>query len=71
LGDWATYVFFGLGGTIVGGELGFLLGTWSAARTIASDPQRKKRIETAYRKFKADCLRQEAKRLEEGGPVFP
>ncbi|KAK6204173.1 hypothetical protein LQW54_008407 [Pestalotiopsis sp. IQ-011] len=70
LGDWATYIFFGLGGTIVGGELGFLLGTWSAARTIASDPQRKKRIETAYRRFKADYLRQEAKRLDEGGSVF-
>jgi hypothetical protein len=70
LGDWATYIFFGLGGTIVGGEFGFLLGTWSAARSIASDPKRKQRIETAYRKFKADYLRQEAKRLDEGGPVF-
>jgi hypothetical protein len=55
---------------MVFGELGFLLGTWSAARTIASDPARKKRIETAYRKFKADYLRQEAKRLDEGGSVF-
>lgn len=55
---------------MVFGELGFLLGTWLTARTIASDPARKKRIETAYRKFKADYLRQEAKRLDEGGLVF-
>jgi hypothetical protein len=70
-GDIATYFFFGLGGTFLGGELGFILGTWSAARTIAKDPERKRRIETAYRRFKADYLRNEAKKLEEGGPVFP
>ncbi|KAH8648544.1 hypothetical protein BX600DRAFT_555022 [Xylariales sp. PMI_506] len=70
LGDFATYFFFGLGGTFLGGELGFLLGTWSAARLISSDTDRKKRIETAYRRFKADYLRSEAKRLEAGGSVF-
>ncbi|CAJ2510887.1 Uu.00g065120.m01.CDS01 [Anthostomella pinea] len=65
-GDIATYFFFGLGGTILGGELGFLLGTWSATRAISKDPARRSRIENAYRKFRADMLRQEASRLESG-----
>ncbi|KAI1341737.1 hypothetical protein F5Y15DRAFT_346058 [Xylariaceae sp. FL0016] len=71
-GDIATYFFFGLGGTILGGELGLVLGTWSASRAISKDPARKKRIETAYRRFKADYLRQEASKLESGAsPAFP
>ncbi|OTA99229.1 hypothetical protein M426DRAFT_325323 [Hypoxylon sp. CI-4A] len=68
LGDIATYFFFGLGGTILGGELGFVLGTWSATRAISKDAGRRKRIETAYRRFRADYLRQEADRLESGAP---
>ncbi|KAK8103218.1 hypothetical protein PG984_016364 [Apiospora sp. TS-2023a] len=69
-GDFATYFFFGLGGTILGGELGFMMGSWSAARLISKDPARKGRVENAYRKFRADVLRREAKELEAGGPVF-
>ncbi|KAI1498078.1 hypothetical protein F5X99DRAFT_412453 [Biscogniauxia marginata] len=65
-GDIATYFFFGLGGTVLGGELGLLLGTWSASRLVSNDPAREKRIMNAYRKFKADYLRQEAARLEAG-----
>ncbi|KAH7040582.1 uncharacterized protein B0I36DRAFT_233498 [Microdochium trichocladiopsis] len=65
-GDVATYFFFGLGGTIFGGELGLLVGTWSASRLVSKDPARKGRIETAYRRFKADLLRREAARLEAG-----
>ncbi|KAI1381270.1 hypothetical protein F4677DRAFT_120757 [Hypoxylon crocopeplum] len=65
-GDIATYFFFGLGGTILGGELGFLLGTWSASRAISKDTARRRRIEAAYRRFKADYLRQEADLLESG-----
>jgi len=65
-GDFATYFFFGLGGTVLGGELGFLLGSWSATRLITKDPARKHRIESAYRGFKADLLRNEAARLESG-----
>jgi hypothetical protein len=68
-GDIATYFFFGLGGTILGGELGFILGTWSAARAISRDPERRKRVETAYRRFKADVLRAEAKRVESGSSL--
>ena len=66
LGDVATYFFFGLGGTILGGELGLLAGTWSAARLLSSDADRRNRIETAYRRFKADWLRREAKKLDGG-----
>ncbi|KAI1269392.1 hypothetical protein F5Y18DRAFT_97097 [Xylariaceae sp. FL1019] len=70
LGDIATYFFFGLGGTILGGELGMLLGTWSASRAISRDPARKARIEKAYRNFRADFLRREADRLEGGGSAL-
>ncbi|KAI0602451.1 hypothetical protein F4775DRAFT_244024 [Biscogniauxia sp. FL1348] len=66
LGDFATYFFFGLGGTVLGGELGLLLGGWSATRLINKDPARRERIENAYRKFRADYLRREAARLEAG-----
>ena len=66
-GDIATYFFFGLGGTVLGGELGLLLGTWTASRALNKDPARRKRIENAYRRFKADYLRREAARLEAGG----
>lgn len=69
LGDAFTYIFCGLGGLFLGGEAGFLTGTWSATRTIHKNPESEKRIETAYRKFKADCLRREAKLLESGAPV--
>ncbi|KAI1388537.1 uncharacterized protein F4822DRAFT_403121 [Hypoxylon trugodes] len=68
-GDIATYFFFGLGGTILGGELGFLLGTWSASRAISQNAARRDRIETAYRRFKADYFWQEATRLESGGTL--
>ncbi|KAI2611660.1 uncharacterized protein GGS25DRAFT_519972 [Hypoxylon fragiforme] len=68
-GDIAAYFFFGLGGTILGGELGLLLGTWSASRAIRKDEARRKRIEVAYRRFKADYLRREADQLESGAPL--
>jgi hypothetical protein len=69
-GDMATYFFFGLGGTILGGELGLLLGTWSASRAINKDPARRARIENAYRLFRVDVLRKEAARLEGGGSAL-
>ncbi|KAI1139885.1 hypothetical protein F5Y05DRAFT_335002 [Hypoxylon sp. FL0543] len=68
-GDIATYFFFGLGGTVLGGELGFFLGTWSASRAISKDKARRDRIEVAYRRFRADYLRREADRLESGAPL--
>ncbi|KAI3327758.1 hypothetical protein HD806DRAFT_531097 [Xylariaceae sp. AK1471] len=69
-GDIATHFFFGLGGMILGGELGLLLGSWSASRTISRDPGRKARIENAYRLFRVDVLRKEAARLEAGGSAL-
>ncbi|TGJ86808.1 hypothetical protein E0Z10_g1991 [Xylaria hypoxylon] len=65
LGDFATYFFFGLGGTMIGGELGLFTGTWSASRGINKDPARKARIEKAYRLFRVDVLRKEIARLED------
>lgn len=66
LGDIATYTFFGLGGLFVGGETGLLTGSWSARRTIGSDPETKKRLEQAFRSFKADVLRKQIEELEAG-----
>ncbi|RKU47665.1 hypothetical protein DL546_009008 [Coniochaeta pulveracea] len=69
-GDWATTFFFGLGGLFLGGESGFLTGSWSAARTITVDPGRQERIEKAYRNFRIDVLKKEIEKLEAGHPVF-
>lgn len=66
LGDFATYFFFGAGGLFIGGETGLLTGTWSASRTIQRDPESKARIESAFRKFRADVLRKEIQVLEAG-----
>ncbi|GAW15069.1 hypothetical protein ANO14919_044780 [Xylariales sp. No.14919] len=65
-GDFATYFFCGLGGTLLGGELGLLTGTWSASRKIDKDPARRERIQKAYRLFRIDVLRKEIARLENG-----
>lgn len=70
IGDYATHFFFGLGGLFIGGESGFLIGSWLAARSIAKDEDRKHRIETAYRNFRSKALRAEAARLEGGGSVW-
>ncbi|KAI1425579.1 hypothetical protein F5Y12DRAFT_361867 [Xylaria sp. FL1777] len=69
-GDFATYFFFGLGGTMLGGELGLFTGTWSASRGISKDPARRARIEKAYRSFKTDVLRREIAKLESGSSTF-
>ncbi|KAI0518265.1 hypothetical protein F5B22DRAFT_645030 [Xylaria bambusicola] len=66
LGDFATYFFFGLGGTMLGGELGLFTGTRSASRNIGQDAARRERLERAYRLFKIDVLRKELAQLESG-----
>jgi hypothetical protein len=43
---------------------GFLTGAASGSRSIAADPERKKRIEAAFRRFRADMLRKEAAALD-------
>ncbi|KAI5198927.1 hypothetical protein E4T39_06528 [Aureobasidium subglaciale] len=65
-GDIATYTLFGLGGLFVGGETGLLTGGLSAQSAIKKDPESKRRIETAFRKFRAETLRLEADQLEKG-----
>ena len=65
-GDIATYTLFGLGGLFVGGETGLLTGSLSAQSAIKKDPEAKRRIETAFRKFRAETLRFEADQLEKG-----
>jgi hypothetical protein len=66
LGDVATYLFLGSGGLFLGGEIGILSGSWSAKRTIQQDPESKKRIEKAFRGFKADVLKKQITDLEKG-----
>lgn len=70
LGDFAAYFFLGMGGLFLGGETGFLTGTSMAARRVRADAERSKRVENAYRAFKIDILRQEAKALEDGAAVW-
>jgi hypothetical protein len=70
LGDVGTYLLFGMGGLFVGGETGLLTGGLSAQRKIAQDPEAKKRIESAFRRFRAETLRLEADQLEKGGKMM-
>jgi hypothetical protein len=67
LGDFATYTFFGIAGLFLGGETGVVTGAASARRIITGDPERKKRIERAFREFRADVLRAQIERLEKQG----
>ena len=62
----AAYTFFAAGGLFFGGETGLLTGSWSANQTVSRDPESKKRIEAAFRKFRADALRTEANMLDQG-----
>ncbi|KAG8629558.1 hypothetical protein KVT40_003423 [Elsinoe batatas] len=65
-GDVATYTFFGLGGMLLGGELGLLLGGVAAKRSVNRNPDSRKRIEDAFRKFRVEALRKQAGILEQG-----
>lgn len=70
VGDYASYFFFGLGGLFLGGEFGFLTGTWTATQMVTMDPGRRERVENAYRNFRVDCLKKEIDRLESGHSLF-
>lgn len=65
-GDIAAYFFFSAGGLFLGGELGLLSGAYAARKSITGDEESKKRIERAFRGYKADVLRKEIARLEAG-----
>ncbi|GAM42826.1 hypothetical protein TCE0_044r17151 [Talaromyces pinophilus] len=69
-GDFATYFFASAGGLFLGGELGLLGGSASASRSITKDPEMKKRVEDAFRKFRADVLRREADELDRADSVW-
>jgi hypothetical protein len=69
-GDVAAYLFFTAGGLFIGGETGLLTGSFSGGRIIMKDPEARARIETAFRKFRADALRLEATKLDGGQSVF-
>jgi len=70
VGDVASYVFFGAGGLFLFGELGALGGAYSATRKISQDPESRRRIEAAFRNFRADVLRKEADMLQQGDSVL-
>jgi len=70
VGDVATYFFASVGGLFLGGELGLVAGSASGSRTITKDPETRKRIENAFRKFRADILRKEADALDGGQSVL-
>jgi photosystem II stability/assembly factor-like uncharacterized protein len=69
-GDLAAYFFFTAGGLFVGGETGLLTGSISAGRTITKDAAARERIENAFKKFRAEALRQEADKLDGGKSMF-
>lgn len=46
--------------------LGFAGGVAKGTSSINSDPESKKRIETAFRRFRADVLRKQADALDKG-----
>lgn len=63
-GDAATYFLFSVGGLFLGGELGLITGSASAARTISKDPQTKERIEKAFKNYRIDVLKKELRAME-------
>ncbi|KAK1149711.1 hypothetical protein N8T08_005264 [Aspergillus melleus] len=69
-GDFATYFFASAGGLFLGGELGLVGGAAGARSSITSEPERKERIEKAFRKFRADVLRKEADSLDSGDSIW-
>ncbi|KAF2757184.1 hypothetical protein EJ05DRAFT_477400 [Pseudovirgaria hyperparasitica] len=66
LGDIATYLFFSAGGIFVGGETGFLTGSYAGSKTITKDPETRQRVEEAFRRFRVDLVKQQLDELEKG-----
>lgn len=59
--QWSLTFFF---------STGFFAGAASGSRSITKDPERRKRIENAFRNFRADVLRKEADALDHDQDVF-
>jgi len=51
----------------LGGELGLLTGTSSAARRVSKDPEARERIEKAFRNYRIDVMKQQLEYLEGPG----
>lgn len=66
-GSVVTYSLFSLAGLFLGSEAGLLTGGLSAKSTLTKDEQTRRRIESAYTKFKIDLLRKSAEDLEKSG----
>ncbi|PYI00352.1 hypothetical protein BO78DRAFT_267498, partial [Aspergillus sclerotiicarbonarius CBS 121057] len=45
---------------------GFIGGAGSGSRCITTDPEGRQRIKTAFRKFRAEVLREDADQLDRG-----
>lgn len=69
-GDFAAYSFFAAGGLFLGGELGLLIGSYTAKKSITKDPETKNRIEKAFNSFRADVMRKQIEELESGKRQF-
>ena len=50
--------------------VGLLGGSASASRSITKDPEMRKRVEDAFRKFRAEVLRREADELDRADSVW-
>lgn len=70
VGDIAAYTFFSIAGIFLGGEIGLWTGVTSARRMITNDPERKARVEKAFRGFRVDVLKKEIQTLETGEADF-
>lgn len=67
LGTVATYLLFGSGGLFIGGEMGVLSGGFSARNKVGGDVESRRRIDAAFRNFRADVLEKQARDLKSGG----
>lgn len=65
LGDIATYTLLGAGGLFFGGETGLLTGSFRARQIVWQHEESRERIQNAFKKFQADALREQAKKIEQ------
>ena len=61
-----SYALYGFGGGYVGLVIGEKTGSSSASKTLAQDPESKKRIARAFREYKATELQKEKEEWDAG-----
>ena len=64
--DGFSYVLYGYGGACLGFVIGEKTGSSSASKTLAQDPESKKRIARAFREYKATELQKEKEEWDAG-----